>query len=136
MEPHGTHTIELLGKVLLVNVEGPFNEDAVKAYQRGLRVFVERLSPSPWALCGVFRNQGLLIPEAEAELTAATRWRKVKGMDVVANVFKGIKELSILQDQMARIYKSVDIQYNFFYKTSDALSWLAEKGYPSCQKKC
>lgn len=131
MEAHGTYTIELVDKVLIVNVQGPFNDEAVKDYQSSLKGFVERLSSKSWALCGIFRDEGLLIPGAEIKLIEATRWRKEKGMKVVANVFKNIQELHILEAQMAKVYNTADIQYHFFYKTRDALSWLAEKGYPS-----
>lgn len=131
MKPHGTYTIELVGKVLMIDASGPFNDDAVKGYSRDLKEFVEKLAPDPWALCAVFRGESLFTPEAEAELTAITLWRKEKGMKMVAVVFNSIKELSILRDQMARIYEKANIEYGFFNTKHDAFSWLARKGYMS-----
>ena len=130
-ESHGTHTIKTAGKVLIVDVSGPFNEESVKEYQTDLESFVERLSSTPWALCGIFRNQGLLTPDAEASLIEVTRWRKERGMAVISVVLKDVKEPTILKAQMNRIYSVADIQCGYFDKMSDALSWLTEKGYPS-----
>ncbi len=129
MRPHGTYTIELLGRIILVDAVGPFNDDAVKKYARDLSTFAEKLAPTPWALCAVFRNECLFTPDAEAELTAVTQWRKEMGMSVVAVVFKEVKERTILQAQMERVYKTTDLQYDFFNEKCDALSWLAQKGY-------
>lgn len=132
MESHGTYTIKLVGKVLIVNVQGPFNEEAVKEYQSDLKDCVEKLSTTSWAMCGVFRNEGLMTPDAEKKLIEATIWRKKNGMEIAVNVFKDIKELTILQAQMTKIYNAADIQFCFFNKMREALSWLKEKGYPSC----
>lgn len=131
MEPHGTYTIDLLGRVLMVDAKGPFNDDAVRDYSRDLAAFMERLAPDPWVLCAVFRNESLFTPEAEAELLAVTRMRVKKGMDAVAVVFKDIKCTRIAQDQLERIYQTADIRHAFFHEKQDALSWLSRQGYPS-----
>ncbi len=131
MKPHGTYTIGLVEKVLMVDAVGPFNDDAVKEYSRDLNDFIEKLSPNPWALCAIFTNESLFTPEAEAALTAVTQWRKEKGMNLVTIVFNDIKELTILQSQMERIYKTANIQHAFFNKKNDAVSWLTKKGYIS-----
>lgn len=43
-----------------------------------------------------------------------TQWRKEKGMNLVAVVFRDIKEIRILQAQMARIYQTVNVEHSFF----------------------
>ena len=129
MKSHGTYTIELVGRVLMIDAVGPFNEDAVKAYSKDLNTYIEKLAPDPWALCAVFRSESLFTPQAEEELKAVTRWRKEKGMKQVAVVFKDVKGLSILQDQMARIYEETNIPYAFFETKADAISWITPEAY-------
>ncbi|MCP4023037.1 MAG: hypothetical protein GY729_14445 [Desulfobacteraceae bacterium] len=131
MKSHGIYTIELRDRILYVDATGPFNEDAVKEYQKDLTAYIKKLSQHSWALCAVFRNESLFTPDAEEEMMAVTLWRKKMGMKAVAVIFNDIKGLNILKAQMERIYNTADIHHAFFYDSdfSRAFSWLSKMGY-------
>ena len=103
MDVHGEYRIERHGQVLMVDAEGPWNEEAARQYRRDLEQQIAELVPSPWGMVVVCHGEAVLVPGAEVQMLKITRWRVSQGMRQIAMVFDGVENQPLAEAQFKRV---------------------------------
>ncbi len=121
---HGHYTIEHQGNILLVDAQGPFNEESAKHYHHDVTQLVEKMSGEPWGSLITFRGNSVFTPDAEQQLAQTTRYRQEKGMIAIAVVILNSAYADIQQMQLQRIYRDCQISFHVFSDIDSAKTWL------------
>ena len=122
---HGSYTLAKKDKILIVEAQGPFDEITVNQYLNDIKVVVEDMKHQPWATLAIFQGNGIFTPEAEQALIEITRQRMQNNMIAIATVIKQSYQADLQQMQLARIYQSCNIVFNFFSDENIAEKWLS-----------
>lgn len=121
---HGSYTIEQHNNILMIDAQGPFNEETTEQYYQDIKLITKKMSGSPWASLVSFTGNSVFAPEAEHKLIETTQYRVDNGMVAVAAVIFNSAYADVLQMQLQRIYQSCGIQFNFFSNADHAKNWL------------
>lgn len=121
---HGSYTIEQHNNILMIDAQGPFNEETTEQYYQDIKLITKKMSGSPWASLVSFTGNSVFAPEAEYKLIETTQYRVDNGMVAVAAVIFNSAYADVLQMQLQRIYQSCGIQFNFFSNADHAKNWL------------
>ena len=121
---HGNYNIEQENNILLVDVQGPFNEVTAKQYHQDIESHTQKMGSSPWGSLISFKGKGVFTPDAEQSLIDTTHYRMKNGMIAVAAVINDVAYADILQMQLQRIYQSCQVRFHFFSDSSNAKIWL------------
>ncbi|MBU2925906.1 hypothetical protein Q4506_10860 [Colwellia sp. 4_MG-2023] len=120
----GVYTIERQSNILLIDIQGAFNDTVSEQYHQDIKIITEKMSDEPWASLISFQDNSLFTPEAEQKLVETTEYRVDNGMIAIAAVIINSAHADILQMQLQRVYQSCSIQFNFFSDIKPARNWL------------
>lgn len=121
---HGSYIIEQQNNILLIDAQGPFNEETTEQYHQDIKLITKKMSGSPWASLVSFKSNSVFTPDVEHKLIETNQYRVDHGMVAVAAVISNSAYADIIQMQLQRIYQSCSIQFNFFSDTDHAQKWL------------
>ncbi len=120
---HRKYELQIQSNILIVDSTGPFNENVVTAYNRDLKKCMDILSDSPWGQVIIMHDLSLFTPDGEKLLMDSLKTRKEKGL--VASAVVCDSEYVIVKEQIARIYRTMDVRHAFFNSKDEALVWIA-----------
>lgn len=126
---HGTFKLRQVGRVVIIDSSGPFNDTIVAKYDKDIQKYMDRLMGQDWAMCDIFRKEGMFIPEAEDELRVSTLRHQYYGMKFSAIVLDNVNDKIVLKEQMARVYTNAGIDFAFFDTEEEAYIELVKRGY-------
>lgn len=126
MQPstQGSYSLSVKNNILIVNAEGPFDEETIQQYLLDSKAATEEIQHQPWAILTTFSGKGVLTPEAEQALINITKERKKNNLMAVTVVIKNNLQADLQQTQLARIYELCHVTANFFSNETTAYQWL------------
>lgn len=120
----GSYSFSVKNNILIVNAEGPFDEQMMQQYLFDTTKATEKIQLQPWAILTTFSGKGILTPEAEQALIEVTKNRKKNNLKAVTVVIKNNLQADLQQMQLARIYELCNVTVNFFSNEQTAYQWL------------
>lgn len=120
----GSYSFSINNNILIVNAEGPFDEETIQQYLLDSKAATEKIQHEPWAILTTFSGKGVLTPEAEQALINITKERKKNNLMAVTVVIKNNLQADLQQTQLARIYELCHVTANFFSNEKTAFQWL------------
>ncbi|TYK67349.1 hypothetical protein [Colwellia echini] len=120
----GCYVIEQQENIMLVDVQGAFDEETAESFHKDIQQLTEKMSGSAWGSLVTFRGNGLITPEAESQLRETTQHRQRKGMIAIAVVILNSSNADIQQMQFQRIYQDCELQFHVFTDSENASNWL------------
>lgn len=121
---HGSYSIKQDDNILLVDMQGPFNEITAKQYHQDIETHTQNMRSTPWGSLISYSGKGIFTPDAEQSLIETTHYRTENGMIAIAAVINDTAYADVLQMQLQRIYQSFQIQFHFFSDSTNAKIWL------------
>jgi hypothetical protein len=121
---HGLFEVKIVGKLLLVDATGPFNEELLIQYQKALESCIQTLEVSEWNQIITLHQLSLFTPEAEQMLTNTLINRKSRGLMASAIVLMDAEGESLIKTQMSRCYSCAEVKHNFTTSIDNAKKWL------------
>lgn len=122
----GCYLIEQQNNIMLVDVQGEFDEATAEKYHKDIQQLTDKMSGKPWGSLITFRGKGVIAPDAEHQLRETTQYRQEKGMIAIAVVILNSTNADIKQMQCQRIYHDCQIQFHVFSDSENASNWLTE----------
>lgn len=126
-EQHGIYAVEVKGKVMIVDAQGPFNDELVKSYTQAVKSAVMHLSGEAWGQIIILRGLSLFTPDAEQLLYDVTVWRKEHNLSASAVLMLNTEAKELVRSQISRIYEKASIEYGFYEDIESAMTWLQAK---------
>lgn len=120
----GCYVIEQQKNIMLVDVQGAFDEATAEKYHQDIQQLTDQMSGTPWGSLITFRGDGVITPDAEHQLRETTQYRQEKGMIAIAVVILNSTNADIKQMQCQRIYHDLQIQFHVFSDSENASNWL------------
>jgi hypothetical protein len=133
-QPHGEFTVRLDGRIIVSEVLGPWNREAVLNWVREVHVLAKMLATTgPHVGLAVVRGSLLCPPDAleamREALTYATSKLQCVGNGIVADA--SVEGRDLLLGTYARIYED-SAPHRFFHEYDSAKLWalqlLAQRG--------
>ena len=121
---HGCYVIEQKDNILLVDAQGPFNEETAEKYHKDIKNLTEKMTGEPWGSLITFRGNSIFTPDAEQQLKETTQYRQRKGMIGIAVVILNSAYADMQQMQLQRIYRDCQIEFHVFSDSESATTWL------------
>ena len=134
-QPHGEFKVRLDGRIIISEVAGPWNVEAVGNWCREVHVLAKQLAlTGPHVGIAVMRESMLCPPDALAAMREAISYATAKlqcvGNGVVADA--AVEGRDLLRGTYARNYEG-SAPHRFFYDLDSAKLWalslLAARGY-------
>lgn len=122
---HRKYDIQVQSNILIVDSTGPFGDSVVAAYNRDLQKCMDILSGAPWGQVIIMHDLSLFTPDGEKLLMESIKARKEKGLIASAVVFDS--EYVVVKEQIARIYRFMEVKHAFFESKEDAVEWIASE---------
>ena len=122
---HGKISLQIHERILIAEVEGPWNEELIYKYQAMMQPAVEELSDNgSWGLIVVIRNEALCPPEAVAAIhkgveIQARRYSRACTAYVISPNVEGYHIL----DNIWRSIYSPSFSFEIFESLEDAMQW-------------
>ncbi|MCH8620731.1 hypothetical protein [Undibacterium sp. TS12] len=124
--PHGQFRLYLDGRILVTEVQGPWNVELVRRWAAEVRPYSLQLMPDgPWAGLALIKGSMLSTPEG-MEVLAEITANGAQNLGCVANVVVAAADVAgrgVIESQFQRIYEGV-CAYGFFYEIDEARRWL------------
>ena len=121
---HGSVSIELQDRILILHAEGPANADLIQQYQRDVKHYRELLRGEPWGNLVVFYNEPLFPPDARELMYQSIQRSRESGMAAVAVVLSDVNSPLTVRHFWDAIYTHVDMPHEFFDSQDQACEWL------------
>ncbi|MEI6895517.1 MAG: hypothetical protein V5789_13030 [Colwellia sp.] len=131
----GCYLIEQKNNIMLVDVQGEFDEETAEKYHQDIAQLTEQMSHEPWGSLITFRGNGVITPDAEHQLRETTQYRQKKGMIAIAVVLLNSAHADIQQLQFQRIYHDCQIDFHLFSDSENAHHWLNDFVERACLLK-
>lgn len=122
---HGLFDIKVTEDVMLVDAEGPFNQECIVDYHNAINTCINSFGRRAWKQVINLTDQSLMTPCAEEKLYKSVIDRKGKGLEASAIVIPTLEKSNLVTNQMARIYNKATLRCNFFNTKEAALEWLS-----------
>ena len=126
--PHGKFRIYREGRILVTEVQGPWNVELVRQWGAAVRPYsLQLMHGGPWAGLAIISGSMLSTPEGMEELARITA-NGAKTFACIANVVvaaPGVAGRGVVESAFQRIYEGV-CAYAFFNEVDEARQWLRE----------
>lgn len=125
-QTHGQYSIKIEDNIIIVDAEGPFNDELINAYQADYRSAMSQVCEKykTWSQIIYLYHDSLLTPEAEEELTKLNVAKNAQGLTHGAVIFVDTEGSNLLATQFQRIYDKAGITVVFTTDLGDAKMWL------------
>lgn len=130
MDEHGDYEILTSNFIIITRAKGPWNEESTSHFAQEMQYTIDKFNGMPFAAIGMFYGESILTPDAENQLAKLNRWRKERGLQIVAIVLSD-KSMgnSLTIHQYKNAYASLGIKHQFFEHISQAKKWLEFHGF-------
>ena len=124
LAPQGSYKLSKTDNILIVEAQGPFDEETINQYLHDIKTLVEDIKDKPWGTLAIFSGNGIFTPDAEQALIEITRQRAQNNMIAIATVIKESHQADLQQMQLSRVYQACNISASFFSSEEMAKRWL------------
>ena len=124
---HGSFSVEIQGRVLIVDGTGPFNEEIVSLYSQAINDAIKSLIGEPWDQISILHGMSIFTPEAQRDLIENIKKRKALGLQRSAVIVADVEGTSTIITQLSQCYEDANVGYAFFNSLEDARKWLSEE---------
>ena len=126
---HGAFTLSVDGRLLVVEVEGPWNLELIHSYGEETRPVAEEMARTgPWVLISIARHSALFTPEAIDALrqTALTHVRRLGRIATAYVVDPTVEGYRLVDGIFESVYRDV-CAVAVFETRAEAEAWAHEK---------
>jgi len=126
---HGSASFRIEGRLLLADIDGPWNLELIQQYHHGMRPLIEQLAKDgPWALVIVIHRAAACPPDAlelirQGAIAQSQTSRRVGAAYVIAPEVPGYR---VMDRFWRRIYAGVH-PFEIFEALDAATAWASEK---------
>ena len=126
---HGKFTIDAEQNIIIVDAEGPYNDELVNAYEARFQAVMGEVCSQykEWSQIICMHNESIMTPEAETELIELNRIKREKGLTHGAIVLIDIEHPIVLKAQLKYVCDECNIIVEFFDNKGDAKAWLLKE---------
>lgn len=121
---HGSFSIELTDKCMIVDASGPFNKEIVDEYETAIQAAMETLTSKHWGQIIRLHGMSMFTPDAENKLVETVKSRKQHGLKASAILIEDVEAKSLIIQQMSRVYEHCGVNFKFFEGLDDGLTWI------------
>lgn len=125
--PHGSLTVEIDGRVLVVRAQGPWNAELSELYGENVQAQVNQLAGAPWGLLGVISDEGVHTPDSFAVSVDIVRAHRKLGRSASAIIFRYQDSPLIARRVFEKLYNEAGEPHAFFEDEAAACQWLNEQ---------
>ena len=123
-QEHGEFSLEIDGKVLIIEGTGPFNKEIVAQYKAETEACIANLEHSSWYQLLTLHEMCLFTPDAEKALMDTIIDRHARGMVACAVNIRKDSCTNMVMEQISRCYMKVGVEHQYFTDKADAKAWL------------
>ena len=116
---HGNYVIKNSNEPLVIEASGPFNIEIIEKLDEELQKVVPRFSNKTWHQIIILNEVSVFTPEAETALCKTLKYRIDHGLVFSAVVIKTSVCEALIEMQISRCYKKLNIPYQFFKHTDE-----------------
>lgn len=116
---HGNYVIKNSNEPLVIEASGPFNIEIIEKLDEELQKVVPRFSNKTWHQIIILNEVSIFTPEAETALCKTLKYRIDHGLVFSAVVIKTSVCEALIEMQISRCYKKLNIPYQFFKHTDE-----------------
>ncbi|WP_102797103.1 hypothetical protein [Bowmanella denitrificans] len=124
---HGSFSLALDGRVLLLHGEGPGNAELIESYQQAVQEYRQALSGQPWGNLVVLHGESLLTHDAVQLMNISIGRSKASGMVAAAVVLADANYPGLVEQLWRQIYQGAEMPHAFFTDQQSAHLWLLEQ---------
>ena len=126
---HGRYSIKADGNIIIVDAEGPYNEEMVLAYKKDYQQAMIEICEQYkyWSQITYLNHESILLPEAEAVLTELNCFKKSKGMTHGVIILVDVEAPHLVESQYQRIYRAAGMVLNIASDIEEAKAWLKDE---------
>jgi len=126
---HGAFTLSVDGRLLVVEVEGPWNLELIRSYGEETGPIAEAMARTgPWVLISIAKRSALFTPEAIEALrqTAITHVRRMGRIATVYVVDPTVEGYHLVDAIFESVYRGV-CEVAVFETRAEAEAWAYEQ---------
>jgi hypothetical protein len=129
---HGRFTINAEQNIIIVDAEGPYNDELMNAYKARYKAVMGEVCSQykEWSQIIFMHNESIMTPEAEAELIELNKIKRKNGLTHSAIVLIDIEHPIVLKAQFKHVCDECNIIVEFFHNKYDAKMWLLKESNP------
>jgi len=126
---HGAFTLSVDGRLLVVEVEGPWNLELIHSYGMETQPIAEEMARTgPWVLISIAKHSALFTPEAIEALrqTAVTHVRRMGRIATAYVVAPAVEGYRLVDAIFESVYRGV-CEVAVFETRAEAEAWAHEQ---------
>ncbi|MBT1062369.1 hypothetical protein KJY73_02235 [Bowmanella sp. Y26] len=124
---HGSFSLQVEGRILLLHGEGPGNAELIEQYQLAVQQHRQALAGEPWGNLVVLHGESLLTHDAVQLMNLSIGRSRDSGMVAAAVVLTDTKYPGLGEQLWHQIYVAADMPHAFFADIGSARTWLLEQ---------
>lgn len=124
---HGSFSLQVEGRILLLHGEGPGNAELIEQYQLAVLRHREALAGQPWGNLVVLHGESLLTHDAVQLMNLSIGRSCASGMVAAAVVLSDTNYPGLGEQLWHQIYVAADMPHAFFDNIESARGWLLEQ---------
>ena len=110
---HGNYVIKNSDDQLVIEASGPFNIEIIEEFGQALKKVVPNFTNKTWHQIIILHAESIFTPETEAALCKTLKYRVDHGLAFSAVVIKASACKVLIEKQISRCYRNLNIPYQF-----------------------
>jgi hypothetical protein len=123
-KPHGSHQLEVQGRILQVHTRGPWNAEEVQRYVQSFSSCVDQLTGKPWGVLAFVYGEAIHTPESQQRMVDAIVLHRRTGRCATAVLLRVDIPPDFVRAIFTRMYAQAQEPSAFFDDEAVARAWL------------